>query len=150
MNHKKIIIGAIIFLVIAVIALFVAKAVKDKKDKAAAEKAAAQPAAPAATKNTANPTAPAAANSNFPIVWNKYNPAVIPLQAALGVKADGVVGNNTVAALNKLSGVSYPASLMFYISDQATVDALINKAKQTTVATPPYVAPSWMSWNVGF
>ncbi len=142
MNHKKIIIGILIFLVIAVIALFIAKAAKDKKAANAADPT------KKPVENTGNtmnlqpqtPAAPAP-NKDFPIFWNVKSEAVQTLQAALGVTQDGIVGEKTLAALNKATGENYPGYSLFYIADKAALDKIIDK-----VINKQMSASVWQPW----
>lgn len=144
MNHKKIIIGILIFLVVAVIILFVAKAAKDKKAQEEKDKAAGANNTPAPPTTATPPfVAPATVAANgFPIVPNVFNENVKALQSELGVKVDGIFGANTLAKL-RLYIPDFPAN--FSITSQSSLNNYIltvkNKRKQLVAGR---VNPNWM------
>ena len=147
MNHKKILIGLFVFLAVAVVLLFVAKAAKDKKDKAAKEATA--PTAPTAT--AATPQAPAApANvASYPIVYNKFSEAVKPLQVALGVTADGILGANTLRVMNEALVKTNKAThgITIKINNSGELQYLLNavaEAKNSTASLFNYNL-SWLN-----
>lgn len=58
-------------------------------------------------------TTPAASSYSYPIVYGKYHPDVKKLQAILGVTQDGIIGPQTLAALQLYSpGVT--KDIVFY------------------------------------
>lgn len=77
---------------------------------------------------TIKPPAPVS-NSDYPIIYNKYSYSAKPIQEALGFKGanvDGIIGKNTVAALNKYwQGVT----TRFTIPNETERDSIVKTIK---------------------
>ncbi|MCX6208365.1 MAG: hypothetical protein NTZ59_02390 [Bacteroidetes bacterium] len=146
MNHKKIIIGLVAFLIIAVVILFITKAKQAKKVE---DKAGTQPAAtPQAATTHATPQQVLAVANGFPIMYMKKSEAAKILQNALGVAQDGIVGDKTLAELKKY--VNVPSNTLWIINNTSELDLLIAKIKTVKAggsATIVTAQPSWMQFK---
>lgn len=139
MNHKKIIIGLLVFLAIAIIVLFVTGANAKKKQQQAAEANNVQNGNSSTTPATPAANTPAVASVNsFPIVYGNKAPneLVKELQKALGVTEDGLFGRETLAAIQKWYDAKYTNAYTIQNLAQLTtvMNAIAtNKAKATSV-----------------
>jgi murein L,D-transpeptidase YcbB/YkuD len=128
MKPKTILIVLLVALAISGVVLYFLKKAADAK------KAALQADAPIGAGNATSlpPTAtgkPAVApvtNSDYPIVYNKYSYSAKPLQAALNVTQDGIIGPKTLAALAKYW---QGATQYFKIDNKIQRDAIVATIK---------------------
>ncbi len=141
MNHKKILIGLGVFLVLAVVALFVIKAKKatpaanaNNNNNNAGTGANPTPATPAATP-------PKEADRSFPISYLKFSEAAKLLQAKVGMKDDGEIGDKTLLAWNKIlsdAGVNQYYDNTFVIKDIAALNNILAQIDAAKNHLPQY------------
>lgn len=146
MNHKKILIFLAVVLIIGVVVLFVVSAAKAKA--AAAAKGTANPQPQAQTQQTQQQQVPSQ-NNDYPVMYGVKSEAAKQLQVALGVVADGIIGQKTLAALQRYVPT---ATTSFQIKTPVEMSALIQKIQGTTptptAATPPFVADTTVTNSI--
>lgn len=128
MKPKTILIVLLVALAISGVVLYFIKKAADAK------KAALQNDAPSGAGNTTSlpatatgkPNTAPVTNSDYPIVYNKYSFSAKPLQAALGVTEDGIIGPKTLAALAKYW---QGATQYFRIDNKIQRDQILNTIK---------------------
>ena len=128
MKPKTILIVLVVALAISGIVLYFIKKNAEAKKATMQEGAAGGSgiAANSGASATTTPTTPPVSNSDYPIVYNKYSYSAKPIQAALGVTQDGMIGPKTLAELDKYwIGVT----VRFTIDNQAARDAIVNQIK---------------------
>jgi hypothetical protein len=119
-NHKKIIIGLLIAIAIAVIIMFI---VQGEKNKANAPKVDGEPA-----KKAKDPTTPLPVivyENGFPIVFMKFNENAKKIQTAIGLTGedvDGKIGKTTLDYWGKLNPNIKSLGERFVISSQKMLD----------------------------
>lgn len=126
MKPKTILIVLLVALAISGVVLYFIKKAADAK-KAAAQQDTPPGSSNTATNSGASATPPApVTNSDYPIVYNKYSYSAKPLQAALGVTEDGIIGPKTLAQLAKYW---QGATQYFRIDTKIQRDAILNTIK---------------------
>lgn len=130
MKPKTILIVLLVALAISGVVLYFIKKAADAKKAALQQDTVSglisTPTTSLPTTATGKPAVAPVTNSDYPIVYNKYSYSAKPLQAALGVTEDGIIGPKTLAALAKYW---QGATQYFRIDNKIQRDAIVNTIK---------------------